>query len=312
MHHPLVSIIVPVYNVEKYIRECVDSILAQSYKYIEVILVDDGSPDNSPAICDEYAKNDSRVRVFHKENGGQSDARNVGLDNAQGEYVNFCDSDDIIDPHTIESAIDIMQRSGADIVGFESITFLEDVSKGTSIYHSDIQEQELTALEFVNGLLFRKIDSSVCNKMFSQKTIGSKRFIKGRYNEDILFLCELIEDCKLIVQTNTPHYKYRINQLSTTHVFSVKSLDPLKNVEVITNCIMKSFPECAPALFVYNTSAIKSVATGIVRNKKMNETPYKESYMWSKRYLKKNYLMILKSRYFDIRFKIASTIIIIL
>lgn len=94
--HPIISVIVPVYKAEKYLHRCVDSILAQSYTDFELLLIDDGSPDNSGAICDEYAQKDSRVRVFHKENGGVSTARNLGLDNAWGEYVTFCDSDDYV------------------------------------------------------------------------------------------------------------------------------------------------------------------------------------------------------------------------
>ena len=98
---PTISVIVPVYRVEKYIRRCVDSILAQSFRDYELILVDDGSPDYSGAICDEYATRDPRIRVIHKENGGLSSARNVGIDAASGEYLFFMDSDDIIHPDTL-------------------------------------------------------------------------------------------------------------------------------------------------------------------------------------------------------------------
>ena len=99
---PLISVIVPVYKVELYLRQCVDSLLAQTYSNLEIILVDDGSPDGCPAICDEYARKDSRVRVIHKPNGGLSDARNVGLDAARGEYIGFIDSDDWVMPDMYE------------------------------------------------------------------------------------------------------------------------------------------------------------------------------------------------------------------
>ena len=101
--HPKISVIVPVYKAEKYLHRCVDSILAQSYTDFELLLIDDGSPDNSGAICDEYAIKDSRVRVFHKQNGGASSARNKGLDHANGEWVSFVDSDDWIEPQMVES-----------------------------------------------------------------------------------------------------------------------------------------------------------------------------------------------------------------
>lgn len=123
---PTVSIIVPVYNVERYLRRCVDSILAQTYPVLEVILVDDGSPDGCPEICDEYARLDSRVRVLHKKNGGVSSARNAGLDCVTGEYLTFCDSDDSYMPDWIESLVTAMERSGADVVVGNNIRVFED------------------------------------------------------------------------------------------------------------------------------------------------------------------------------------------
>ena len=110
---PLISIIVPVYKVEPYLRRCVDSILNQTYRNLEVILVDDGSPDNCGSICDAYAKQDSRVKVIHKENGGLSSARNAGLDVMSGAYVGFVDSDDWIEPHMYESLLKLMEKFDA-------------------------------------------------------------------------------------------------------------------------------------------------------------------------------------------------------
>ena len=111
----LISIIVPVYKVEKYLRRCIDSILAQTYQNIEVLLVDDGSPDNSGAICDEYADKDSHVRVFHKPNGGVSSARNLGLMEAKGQYIGFVDADDYIDKTMYEVLLDNLLQEQADI-----------------------------------------------------------------------------------------------------------------------------------------------------------------------------------------------------
>ena len=105
----MITIITPVYKAEKYLHRCVDSILAQSYTNFELLLIDDGSPDNSGAICDEYAVKDSRVRVFHKENGGVSSARNAGIDAAQGEFLTFVDSDDYLSPHTYQPLIGFLE-----------------------------------------------------------------------------------------------------------------------------------------------------------------------------------------------------------
>ena len=112
---PEISIIVPVYKVEKYLRHCVDSILAQTFTDFELLLIDDGSPDNSGAICDEYAEKDNRVRVFHKENGGVSSARNLGLDNARGTYIMFCDSDDYVADNWAEKLYEFMNYNEANL-----------------------------------------------------------------------------------------------------------------------------------------------------------------------------------------------------
>lgn len=113
---PLISVIVPVYNVEQYIHQCVDSILSQTYKNLEIILVDDGSPDNCPAICDGYARNDDRVKIIHQENGGLSAARNSALDLCTGEYIAFVDSDDWIESNAYEEMMSEMQKKDLDVV----------------------------------------------------------------------------------------------------------------------------------------------------------------------------------------------------
>ena len=115
MSQPLVSIIVPIYKVEPYLRRCLDSIVNQSYTNLEIILVDDGSPDNCPQICDEYASKDNRIKVIHKKNGGLSDARNAGLDICKGEYISFVDSDDWVDEKYIETLLDLAIKENVDI-----------------------------------------------------------------------------------------------------------------------------------------------------------------------------------------------------
>ena len=167
------SIIVPIYNVEPYLRKCIDSILAQTFTDFECILVDDGSPDNCPTICDEYAKKDSRIRVIHKENGGLSDARNAGLDIAQGEYIGFVDSDDYILEDMYSQMILKMDLYHADIVvcGIENIdengNILENWQNlcGDSVYEKE---------EYINNLypdINRKLCGSVCNKLYNCYTV---------------------------------------------------------------------------------------------------------------------------------------------
>ena len=117
-NNPLVTVIVPVYKVEPYLRRCLDSIVNQTYKNLEIILIDDGSPDNCGVICDEYAENDKRIKVIHKENGGVSRARNEGINVARGEYIAFVDSDDYIEPDLVEKSCIAVEKSGSDFLKF--------------------------------------------------------------------------------------------------------------------------------------------------------------------------------------------------
>lgn len=139
MDNLIVSIIIPIYNVEKYICKCVDSIINQTYTDLEIILVDDGSPDSCPEICDEFGKKDKRIRVVHKENGGLSDARNVGLNIAKGDYIVFLDGDDYAEINMIEKALNVAKSSDSDIVqwGF----YVDFVDENDELYKSIIHSQ---------------------------------------------------------------------------------------------------------------------------------------------------------------------------
>ena len=132
--NPLISVIVPVYKAEKYLDKCVQSIVNQTYKNLEIILVDDGSPDNCPEMCDEWAKKDSRIKVIHKENGGVSSARNAGLDNSFGDYIGFVDSDDFIENDFYECLYDNLVENGADI-SFCTFKTLDEKNRGICPKH---------------------------------------------------------------------------------------------------------------------------------------------------------------------------------
>ena len=162
MDSPKISVIVPVYNVEQYLPRCIDSILAQTFTDFEVLLIDDGSTDESGKICDEYAKKDSRIRVFHKKNGGVSSARNTGLDNAHSEWVAFVDSDDTLD-------VDFLHYSFLDIPDFVDIVFLSWAKKenGNIVY-----EMVLPDVTYDSGSL---------HKAFSETDIVSMEFLGGEY-----------------------------------------------------------------------------------------------------------------------------------
>lgn len=212
----MVSIIVPVYNVEKYIQRCVDSILEQNYQDLELILVDDGSPDNCGAICDGYAKKDSRVHVIHKKNGGVSSARNAGLDQANGEYVTFCDSDDFYEPQWIEKLIAAMESCNADVVRANSTFFHDDIAQN-SVCYGECGSYELHTPEERISYCFTKLFGgkhgwSVWERLFRVSIIREHNihFCEscGNFAEDMGFVLEYTLHCSRVISVREAGYMY--------------------------------------------------------------------------------------------------------
>ena len=145
---PTISVIIPVYKVERYLDACVTSVVGQTYPDLEIILVDDGSPDNCPALCDAWAAKDTRIRVIHRSNGGLSAARNSGLDVCTGDYIAFVDSDDRLEPETLERALRAQQRSGADLVLFHYLCTDENDQPLPDRTPADREEEALTPPQF--------------------------------------------------------------------------------------------------------------------------------------------------------------------
>lgn len=188
MNESLISIIVPVYKVEPYIRKCVDSILGQTHRNIEVFLVDDGSPDNCGAICDEYAKADGRITVIHKENGGQSTARNMALDLVKGDYIMFVDSDDWVEPDFCESALKAALENDVQMVAFGyNLVFMDKngtiTEKQPAVYHPT---GIMDASEGVRHMILRDtvIGNYLMNKLFKRSLLDGVRLPVGRFWED--------------------------------------------------------------------------------------------------------------------------------
>lgn len=205
MQQPIVSIIVPVYKVEKYLRRCVDSILNQTYKNVDVVLVDDGSPDSCLSICDDYLKRDSRVRVIHKTNGGLSSARNAGLDgNPKGYYVTFVDSDDWIENDTIEYCVNLLNGCQASAVEFEC-NETRDYKE-----HSNQAKEKIDVYEGDDVLkeYLRREAYSVCMGMYETTLFNGLRFREGKINEDIDLKYKVLKRCEKMVYTNQKKYFY--------------------------------------------------------------------------------------------------------
>lgn len=226
---PKISIIVPIYNVERYLDECVNSIVRQTYTNLEILLVDDGSPDQCPKLCDDWALKDQRIRVIHKVNGGLSDARNAGLDAARGEYIMFVDSDDFLDTSTVEELYSLQIQTDADVVCGGFYRYKND--QRIEIYNEDIKSDVVTytGVEQLNNMLNIKVDCSSCGKLYKSNVIDIHRFIKNRYNEDVIFLFSLYPKCAKVVCTSKRYYYYRETEGSVTRTLGDRTMDALKN-----------------------------------------------------------------------------------
>lgn len=204
MCEDLISIIVPVYNVEEFLNQCIKSVLGQSYKKLEIILVDDGSTDQSGKICDRYQMTDARIKVIHKENGGLSDARNTGLRLAKGKYYSFIDSDDYISSEMIQTMFDSLKRNQCDIAVCNMMRFGDTVDS-VKFYYPAEREQVLAGRERFQTLN----QPSVCNKLFCSELFNNIKFPKGKYYEDTYVYHELLYQAKKIVLTGKDSYWYR-------------------------------------------------------------------------------------------------------
>lgn len=208
----LISVIVTAYNIENYLPGCMESLLAQTYSPIEIILVDDGSFDGTPGLCDGYARENDRVRVIHKENGGPSEARNAGLAVAKGDYIGYVDGDDRIEADMYENMLNACLRTGAQI----AICAYREVGEGAQECHPTGRILELTreqTLElYISGDPQYHIYHSVWSKLFQRKVIEDIRFPEGRKSEDIMYTTWALTRASKCVFLDTPYYRYTVDR----------------------------------------------------------------------------------------------------
>ena len=211
-----ISIIVPVYKVELYLEKCVNSIINQTYKNLEIILVDDGSPDNCGAMCEELAKVDNRIKVIHKENGGHSSARNVGLDIATGEYVAFIDSDDWIEPDFVEVLEKLLTENDADfsVCGMHNEYTEESTLVRNHKISASVVEKSDIFVQIIDNHLFY---GYAWNKLFKKDVIDNVRFDESLlFCEDIDYSVRVADKCQKVAFTSEKLYHYRHHSLSMT------------------------------------------------------------------------------------------------
>lgn len=221
-----ISVIVPVYKVEKFLARCIESIQRQTYKNLEIILIDDGSPDNSGEICEKYAENDSRIQVIHKINGGLSEARNIGIEFAAGQYISFVDGDDWIDVDMIEMLYKVCRDKQADIAecSYRNV-YVNRIEEETSCTAEIVEATNISALE---GMLDWKYFKPVAwNKLYKRSVIGDIRYPAGKFHEDEFTTYKYFYNAKKIVYVDVSKYNYdrTRNDSITGSDFSENALD---------------------------------------------------------------------------------------
>lgn len=208
----LISVVVTAYNIEAYLSRCMDSLLAQTYEPMEIILVDDGSGDGTPGLCDRYAKENANVHVIHKENGGPSDARNAGLLIARGDFIGYVDGDDWVEPDMYEAMLLACEKTGAQI----AICSYRQVGEGAEEIHPTgnilTLSREETLEYYISGDAQYHIYHSVWSKLFDRNVIKDILFPKGRKSEDIMYTTWALTKASKCVFLDTPYYNYMVDR----------------------------------------------------------------------------------------------------
>ena len=239
----MISIIVPVYQVEPYLNRCVRSLLEQTYTDVEIILVDDGSPDGCPTLCDAWAGKDARV--IHKPNGGLSDARNAGLTVARGEEIAFVDSDDWVDPDMLERLYNQMEETGADLAAC-GVTW--EYPGGRSEVPHPLEDRLYTGRRAIMRAYIQTcmVRTTVWNKLYRRAVVDKLFFPAGKTNEDEFFTYRVLDRTDRVSVLSAPMYHYRQRQDSIMGVYSLRRLDILEAMEGRLSFLEEKYPELLP------------------------------------------------------------------
>lgn len=229
----LISVVVPIYNVEKYISRCINSIINQTYKNLEIILVDDGSTDKCPLICDNYLNFDKRIKVIHKNNGGLSDARNSGIEIAQGEYIIFIDSDDYVDNKMIEILYKTIKNENCDIAICNYYMVDEISLKKKSISKLKEKVRIVYGKEKFDYLYneYKMLSVVAWNKLYKKEIFKDIRYPLGKLNEDEYIICDILSKANRIAFIKDSLYYYVQRSNSIIHSFNMKRFDILDSIK---------------------------------------------------------------------------------
>ena len=297
----MISVIVPVYNVEKYLERCVKSIAAQTYKDLEILLIDDGSTDKSGKMCDDFQQTDSRIKVFHKQNGGLSDARNYGIEHSAGKFISFVDSDDYIDEKMLETLHRLITENDADL----AVCSAMDVFEGKEVTQvKEIKEFNLNKVESYKYMLRGDGIPSACNKLYKRQTVGDVRFPVGKLYEDGFFTPQILKRVEKTAVTSKPMYYYfRRADSITTKPFRKGDLDVIEAYDKCVKQVKELCPEALPyAEFRYRNAYFNVLEKMLMRDDCKEIPEYKQVV----KYLKKHTVQIVKDPGFGKMRKIAA------
>lgn len=303
MKEDLISVIIPVYNTEKYLERCINSVINQTYKNIEIILIDDGSTDNSGKICDEYAKKFQEIVIIHQRNQGASVARNNGISKASGQYITFVDSDDMIEKNYVEYLYNLIKKYNVKMSIASYKTIFEngkyiDLGKKYS-------EKLMTTEEALDRLLKEQgFTVSPCSKMYHKSIFENIKFPAGKLFEDNGTIYKFIMECQTIAYGNETYYFYCIrSDSSTTSKFNIKKLDLIELTDNMCDDIEKEYPNLKETVEKKKITVRFSILRMI--DLKETDTEVNAKRKEIENYIKKRRKYILKSKNMDKRDKMA-------
>jgi len=306
-----ISVIVPVYNVEQYLPRCVDSILAQTYENLEVILVDDGAKDNSGAICDAYVARDPRVRVIHKENGGLSSARNRGLDAATGEYIAFVDSDDWITPDAYGHLLELMEKYRVKLVcgGRYDV----DEKTGAKTIGLCPKKEEAISSEELAGRIFLwdGCDSSACDKLYHRSLLETFRYPEGKVCEDVPVTYRIVLSTDRVAMSDRPfyHYYHRSGSISKAFAITEKTFHFSQHTEVIYPYVREHHPAIAQQARYLRVRSLSHILLLLEQAEPDVRKNFQKEYRHARKELKKHTAFFLQCSRFGKKEKITNLLL---
>ena len=310
LDHILISIIVPIYNVEAFLPQCIDSLLAQTHPNIEIILVDDGSPDRSGQICDRYAAAHANIRVIHKPNGGLSSARNAGIDAAKGAYIGFVDSDDFVSETMFRSLLEAAVLHNAQIVACGRYLTDEEGTVTAQAFTLDRPKFYPTKDAMREILVSGQLDVAAWDKLYLAEVFDGIRFPEGEINEDAAIIFNLLDRASGVVHIGAAMYYYRCRSGSITKSgYKPNKIQALEHAEQIQAFLADRYPELAPCCQQYLAYTCCHQLSLLLKDP-VAMNAYRNHYKQYIRHLDRNFVSLLTSPNIRKTWKIQSLLMV--